>query len=174
LIRPRLAGFQVTGDTSCTGGQLTSSLAIANLVTQCDNAQFPDIGRSLILSPNAYNSLIKNPNLATAFNYGSPSGVQDGVIPKVGGFNVYKTTATMPGSDTGIVCNNNAILTAFGKHAPNQVSNPFVTYDTATDKNGVVISMKSWYQPLQATTYFIIECLFGNGLGNTNALFQMK
>lgn len=161
---------------SCVYTSLTSSAAISDLVTQCDNAKFPVSNRILLLNPTAYNVLLKNTTLASATSYGGSQVVQDGgATPlKVQGFNVYKTTVTLPNSCNGLVLNSNAILTAFGVHKVNTTLATQVQYSVGSDKNGITIGLRQWYDPSYATSNYTLECLSGVGVGNPSALFQMK
>jgi hypothetical protein len=158
---------------SCVHTALTSSNSISDLVLQADNAKWPVDNRNLILNPTAWNYLIKNTALNSAFSYGGSQVIQDGLPAKVQGFNCYKTTATLPNSCKGLVLNPNGILTAFGVHKASENAK-MVTTSVATDKNGLTIGLRTWYNPDLATSYYTLECLFGNAAGNGDGVFQMK
>ena len=159
---------------SCTSNQLTSSLAIADLVTQADKASWTLDNRNLILGPDAYNSLIKNPTLNQAFSYGGAQVVQDDKPTKVNGFNIYKTNVTLPNNCKGLVLNPNAILTGFGQHKVANVNgNNYVT-QTNYSNDGITITLRNWYDANHALTVYVFECLFGTATGNGSALYQMK
>ncbi len=158
---------------SCTSGQLTSSNALADLVTQADNALWTTDNRNLILSPSGFNSLIKNTSLNQAFSFGGAQVVQNAAPTNVYGFNVYKSTVAMPNNCKGLVLNPNAVLFGTGQHKPSDISKPNVNFAVSTAK-GVTITMKSWYDPVYAQTVYILECLFGAAVGNNIALYQMK
>ena len=159
---------------SCAHTSLTSSAAIADLVTQADTALWGSENRNIILTPSAWNKLINNPSLNQAFNYGGAQVVQDDKPAKVSGFNVYKTNISMPNSCKAIVLNPNAILFANGLHKVNPINNQYVTQTTSADKNGLTISMRSWYDANKASTVYVLECLHGVTTGTGTALFQMK
>jgi hypothetical protein len=152
---------------------LTSSSAIADLVTQADTALWPSDNRNIILSPTAWNSLIKNTGLNQAFSYGGSQVIQNGLPANVMGFNVYKTNVTMPNNCKALVLNPNALLFATGEHKPSVASTGLVDYQSAT-RNGITITMKAWYDAANASTHYVYECLFGVLAGNTLGLYQMK
>ena len=156
---------------SVTFTQLTSSIALADLNLQCDNGNFPMVGRNLILNPTGFNALIKNTSLNVAYAY-NPSIVTNALPEKVYGFNVFKTSV-LPNSCKGLVLNPNAVLFASGKHAISDNSKGYVAQDSLT-VNGITITMKSFYDALNAKSVYILECLFGVAVGNTTSLYQMK
>jgi hypothetical protein len=80
----------------------------------------------------------------------------------------------LPGSVKGLVLNPNSILFAAGVHKVNTSLATQVVSTTATDKNGLTITLRSWYSPDLATSNYSLDCLFGSSIGNPSALFQMK
>jgi hypothetical protein len=158
---------------SCTSNQLTSSVAISNLVTQMDNANFPADERNLILTPNAFNYLLNNSALNQAFSYGGSQVIQTGSPTQVMGLNVFKTVATMGNNCKAIVLNRNAILFGSGQHKPSSNSNGLVQF-VASTVDGVTVTLKTFYDSYNSKTVYILECLSGVSLGNGAALFQMK
>jgi len=157
---------------SVTYGQLTSSLGFVELVTQADNAKWTQDNRNLILTPDAWGSLLKNSDIAQAFSYGGSQVIQNALPEKVYGFNTFKTTVDLPNGCKGLVLNPNSILTAFGVHKPSDQGKRYVETQTATDKQGITISMRTWYDPDLATTKYVLECLFGNEVGNSSKLLK--
>jgi len=158
---------------SCTSGQLTSSIALADLVTQADEELWTTDNRNIILGTSAWNSLIKNTALNQAFSYGGNQVVQNALPTNVYGFNVYKTTVNLPNNAKALVLNPTSILFATGQHKPSEVSKPTVNFFSSQEK-GITLTMRNWYDQNAAQTVYVLECLFGTATGNTNGLFQMK
>jgi hypothetical protein len=159
---------------SCTYSQLTSSAAFATLTMQADNDKWPETDRNLIVSPEAFNAIISNTNVATAYAYGGADVVQDGKPKKIFGWNIYKTNMSLPNNCKALAVNPNAILWATGIHKVNPIANGLVEAGTMTSDNGIAMGSRCWYSPTLATATFVVECLNGVSVGNIAGLYQMK
>jgi len=160
---------------SYTSTAFTSSVALADLDNKANIYKWADGERTLIAGTTLWNSLMNNSGVTQAYAFGGSEAIRNGTIPSVFGFKPYKTTVTLPNSDTGFACSTNALLFGMAYHQPKGESNGIVNAIKATDeKTGLVIGLRSFYDPYKATTVKVIEALFGVAKGADNGLIHIK
>ena len=169
------ANYPASSSVPYTSTSYTSSLALADLDKQANVLKWTDGERYLIAGTTLWSNLMNNTSVINAANYGSAEAIKNGTLPSVMGFIPYKTTVSLPNSDTGFAVNPNAILFANAYHQPGADAGSFVTSAQSTDeKTGLTIGLRSWYDPSKATTVRVLDCLFGVAKGNPNALIHIK
>ena len=140
------------GDTEGTD-KLTSSAAnfdsddVVDLSTYCDAKDFPEMDRSLILSPAYHAAIRKAMNDASIF-----------------------------GSDVvvGMAIHANAILVAMRYLAP-QPGIPYTSAEAITDaETGFTFGFREWGDPNTGAMKRVLECVYGRRTGNTSAMIRIE
>jgi hypothetical protein len=161
--------------SSYTSGQFTSSVAIADLDKRANDAKWVDGERYLIAGTGLWQNLMNNTNFTNAYAFGGAEAVKEGRLPNIFGFQPFKTTVTLPASDTGFACNSNAMAIVMAYHRPAaEASNIVESVKMVDEKTGIVLGYRSWYDPTYATTKRVIEVLGGSALVDPNALIHIK
>ena len=156
-------------------GCFTGSAAITALQKAVNDLKWPIGERSLICSTALYQSLMGNTAINAAYAYGNSNPIQNGVVGSVFGFTPYLTSLTLPNSDYGFAVNPNAILFANAYHAPVDYGSQYTAVQQLSDtKTGLTIGFRQFYDPLKATNVRVFDCLFGQGVGNSTALYHIK
>lgn len=150
----------------------TSSVAPLTLMKQCDDLNWPDDGRALVIPTTVYFNMLSNTAISAAEQYGNAAAIQRGEIPQVFGMTPYKVTF---GVGNGFVANTSALAFALAPHKPQAEGNGVVeTMIGKDEKTGIVITMRSWYDPQYAKTIRVIEALGGVAAVNGSALIRIS
>lgn len=145
---------------------------VVDLSVVCDTADWPEFMRSLILKETYYGSLLKDAGIADASALGTTSAVQEAVLPRIGGFDVMKSTLIPANGENlvGFCANPDAILLASRVIRPEDVSN-VINFETMTDEaTGITMSFREWFDPDNDATKRVLEFNYGYLLGNSAAI----
>jgi len=140
---------------------------VVDIKNACDVAKMPATGRGLIVSSTYYNALLKDVSIKHATNYGTPSGIQLGLIPSLSGFTVYETTA-MPGNDenlVGIAAVADGIGVAMRYLAPQGQHKYTVAQAMVDPRSGMTLGVRQWYNEETGTEYLAVEAFGGATVG---------
>lgn len=159
--------------TSATwgAGAFTASLALATLEKQCNDANWPTVGRCLVTNTTIKANMMANTNLSNAYAFGTPTAI-NAQIPRVYGFDQYTVTCGLGGS-SGFAAMPSAMLFGFAYHKPSDAANQVYSQPIIDTKTGLVFGYKEYYDPQYARTVRIIECLYGSAAGDTSALIKI-
>jgi hypothetical protein len=164
------------GAAAFTGAASTfDSDDVVDIATVCDTADWPEFMRSLILKETYYGSLLKDAGISDASSYNSDSAVKDAMIPRLSGFDLFKSTL-IPGNSenlVGFAANPDAILLASRVIRPDDVSNT-INFETFThEETGITASYREWFDADTDTTKRVLEFNYGYLLGNGAAIKRL-
>lgn len=164
------------GDPIFTGAASTFDLDdVADVRTALNAANWPKIGRTLILDTDYDGRLVKDDPLLFA-NQSGDGGAQmrSGRVRSIMGFENYFDTNMIPenGEDLiGMAVFMSAILVAFSPIEPApDVRKNMSDYRAVTEEDGLTIEYRSWGDPDSDTAKKVIECNYGFEKGDENAL----
>lgn len=168
------------GDTEGTDKLTTAAGSfdsddVVDLSTYCDNKDFPEMDRSLILLPSYHAAIRKSMNDASIF--GSDIVVRQGKVPSIDTFGaVYKSSLIPTNSENlvGMAIHANAILVAMRYLAP-QAGIPYSTAEAITDaETGFTFGFREWGDPNTGAMKRVLECVYGRRTGNTSAIVRIE
>jgi hypothetical protein len=150
---------------------------VADIGLACDNANWGSDMRSLILA-NAYNTaLVKDNAIQQAYAYGSPQPIQEGVAPRVHGFDIYHS-GEIPANGqnlVGMACYPSAILVGFSPIAPSEgLMKNMSNYEVVRDPDtGIFIEYRAWGSPDSDQFKEVLEVNYGYALGEAAAIKRL-
>jgi len=155
-----------------------SSDDVVDLRTACNDAMWPDSGRSLIVDSSVDSSLQKDPDYKLALNIGTASVIQEGKFPRLSGFE-YAWMPNLPSNSEnliGFAAFMSAILAAFCPVDPAPgVRAQLVAYQVVTDTpTGISFNYRHWGNPDADEDREVIECAFGYQAGEIQALKRIE
>jgi hypothetical protein len=144
------------------------------LQTACDDDNWLNMNRNLILKPSYYNSLFDD-TVTGADVYGSAL-VARGQIPQLSGFNMHKLSAIPANGENlvGFAALPRAIAIANRYLAPAGGGRPGSIYRSFThEETGLTIGYREFYDDNAGTRKAILECWYGYATGNTDAIKRL-
>lgn len=147
---------------------------IATLKGVCDVADWPSVGRSLLLG-SAYDvKLLKDSGVKSALNFGSNDPIARGSIGQIYGFDYFMCNY-IPGNAqnlTGFASFMSAILFAQAPITPDsEVMSQLAGYEVITDpQTGASFEYRTWGNADFDERRQVIECNYGFAAGETAAL----
>lgn len=167
------------GNTAGTHKIVVSSASfdsdyVADLAGLLNDADSPEMGRSLILN-NAYHlSLSKDPALKNAQASGSTEPLREGSTGRVAGFDIFRTNA-LPSAitsenTTGFGCVPSAIAVAMAPVQPVGNAPQLSLVQVVDDLTGIPLTYRQWYSTKTGATWGAFECLFGATAAQTTGL----
>jgi hypothetical protein len=167
-----LANFGAPAKT--TAAATITSDDIVDIRGSCNAAGWPDMGRSLIVDSAVDNSLQKDESYKLALNIGTPSVIQQGVFPKLSGFD-YAWMPSLPSNSEnliGFAAFASGILSAFAPIEPAPgVRAQLVAYEVVTHlETGISMNYRHWGEPANDRDYEVIECAYGYAAGVPTAI----
>jgi hypothetical protein len=164
------------GSAVSTGAASDFDLDEVNLIkTACDEAEWPEEMRQLILKWTYFNNLLGEPGVRDASQFGGSEGIRQGVIPSVSGFSTHGTNG-IPGNSqnlVGMAAHASAILIGFSPITPEPaVMNQLQSYDVFTDPegSGLTLERRVWGDPNTDQHREVLEVNYGRAVGEAAAL----
>lgn len=135
---------------------------------------WPMMGRSLFIDSAYDAALLKDNSIKNSQAYGGSGAIQDGVIPKVFGFDYYEIP-TIPSNDenlTGFAVFSSAILVATAPVPPSEeVRRAGTNYELVVDpQTGLSFEYRNFGDNVKDKAGHFIECNYGYLAGVTSAL----
>lgn len=135
---------------------------LVDIATACDTALVPST-RTLVLKETYVGNLLKDANVSDVSAYGDKSAVQDGVIARLAGFDIRKSTIIPANGENlvGFVASPEAMAVAV---APVLVQAPesYLEYNIVTDeKSGLSMTYTRWYSTKARKHFIAFEALSG-------------
>jgi hypothetical protein len=135
---------------------------VINIKAKADALKMPRVRRSLILNDSFYNALLKDPDLKNATNYGSPEGVQAGLIPNLVGFKTYQLAIPDNSEDlAGVAVVPSAIAVAMRYLKPSMPQAYEVARSLVHAPTGITLGVRNWYEPSEGAQYLVYEANYG-------------
>ena len=146
---------------------------LVDVKTACDDANWAQTGRTLMLLPSYYNAIVKDTR-TTAYALGSATVTSEGTLPPLAGFrNIYQSPNIPTNSESlvGMAILPQALAIAFSPVKPSQaVSQQLLTYEMATDPaSGATLEYRMWGDPQKDQTFSVFEANYGYVKGDTAA-----
>ena len=138
---------------------------LVDIATACDTAKVPAT-RSLVLKETYVGNLLKDANVSDASAYGENTAVKQGVISRLAGMDVYKSTIIPSNSENlvGFVASPEAMAIAI---APVLVQSPesYLEYNVVTDpESGIALTYTRWYSTKARKHFIAFEALSGKSV----------
>jgi ATP-dependent Clp endopeptidase proteolytic subunit ClpP len=139
-----------------------------------DQAQWPEVGRSLIVNSTIENALLKDTAIKGSLNYGGSEAIRQGNVPQIFGFDFYSNPNVPSNSENllGMLVFKSAILFAQAPIAPTEeVANLLTRYEVVVDPDaGCSCEYRLWGDADKDTSREVIECNYGYIKGEAAAL----
>jgi len=149
---------------------------VADIKNYLTKAQWPMMGRGLIMNADYDNALFKDNALLYAYASGDQGEqLRTGIVRQFAGFDDYVGTPFLPDNEENIVgmaVHQSAILTAFSPIQPGpNVMKHLADYRKVTDEeSGLTLEYRAWGDPNGDADKAVIECNYGFAVGNQQAL----
>ena len=133
-------------------------------------------GRSMILNTDFYGALTRDASVKHVFNSGSESAIQEGVLPRLSGFNMaeYEDLDDQGEDLAGIAANKNALAIATGVIVPSKTSELIMELATATDEEtGFTIGTRRFTEAKSGKEFFVSEILAGRSVGDATQGYRI-
>jgi hypothetical protein len=147
---------------------------VLDIGKQCTKANWPMIGRNLILNEDFYTELCKD--LKDVSFSGTNDALKGRVIPGLGTFeNVFQSTLIPENGEDlqGFAVNTEALGVAFRPVNPDASAQRVMDYRVMANESGMTICFKEWYEPKYKKTLRILEVNYGRAVGNPDALIRV-
>lgn len=147
---------------------------IIKLREACNAAEWPKVGRSLILDSAYDAALLGDNNVRFATNLGDNSAIREGEVGRILGFDYFNTELIPDNGENlvGMAIYSSAILVAFSPIEPEpSVMDRLTAYEMVTDpETGLTLEYRQWGDPETDSGKYVIECNYGYGVGETAAI----
>jgi hypothetical protein len=156
-----------TVTTIAASGWSTNAVLLLRLKMNQNNV--PKTGRSLIINPEAENTIISNPAVIQWQNYGNTQPIQEGQVARLLGFDVHAVNNIPVNgfSLNGLAIHRDAIAVAM-RHKPPQDTSMLTAYEVMRDAaSGFVFGYRRHYNPGSGTFHINLEALFGRAAAIT-------
>jgi hypothetical protein len=153
--------------------------AVVDIRGECNkqtetSGAWPNFGRSLVVDSTVDDALQKDTAYKLALNIGTASVIQQGVFPKLSGFD-YAWIPNLPDNGEnliGFAAFASGILSAFAPIDPAPgVRAQLIAYEVVTDPaSGVSLNYRHWGVAMDDRDYEVIECAYGYAAGVSAAI----
>jgi len=144
---------------------------VIDLSTTCDAADWPELERSLILSP-AYHAAVRK-DLKLADGFGSDVIMRQGQVPSLDTFgSVYKTSLIPANAENlvGFAAHPDAILAAIRYLQPQEGHKYSTAIPVVDSDSGITLGFREWYNEDTGQARRVMECNYGYLKGNATAI----
>jgi len=146
---------------------------VTDIATACDEAEWPDAGRALVLKSSYHGNLRKDPSLKNADKSGSDSTLREGSTGRVDRFDIFQTPRFPANGENliGLAVLPPAALVATSPIAPGPaVRQQLLSYDVVVDPDlGISFEYRHWGNPDQDEEREVVECNYGYNKGQVEA-----
>ena len=144
-----------------------------------EKSDWPEAMRNVVIGTDYYTNLLSSPYMKAFLNIGTTDVIRQGKVGEIYGFEEVISSPRIPVTAdqnlVGFMAYPSAILVATSPilPAPGEMK-LMVSYDLATDEDtGLTFEYKYWGEPWNSADREIIECNYGSGLGELNALKRL-
>jgi ATP-dependent protease ClpP protease subunit len=167
-----LANFGAAAKTLATASWTSDD--IVDMMGACNDAMWPDAGRSFIMTSALNTVLQKDNNYQLAINIGGTEVIRGGKLPNISGFDVA-WMPNLPANGQNLIAFAafaSAILSAFAPVDPAAgVRQQLLAYEVATDPaTGISFNYRHWGNPDADVDREVIECAYGYAAGEAAAI----
>jgi hypothetical protein len=153
------------------------SNSVIDLRNGANMANWPAVGRKLIVNSDYDTALLKDNAIKNAYAFGNSAAVQDGRIVRLLGFD-YGVSPNQPTNGeklVGFIAQEDAILVGASPIAPTEEELlAGLQYQVASDPDlGISLEYKNFGQPQMNRAFRIVEANWAAGKGNEKNLFRL-
>jgi len=162
-----------TNYTIASGSQWASNTAIVGLGEDCDDNNWPDMARNLLVSPALYWKMVSNTTTLIASSFGNPDVIQNGKLSNYYGFDIFNVKS-LPSTVKGLAISPSALAVALSTPTPQAGHNlEEVIRLTAPDKTDLPIQYIKFYDPYKRRMIHAFETLYGYTTLDATAGFNL-
>jgi len=171
-------GAPPTTLTGIAASALNWSLTM-DMKNACDVAMWPAEPRTLVLDSTYANYLWRDNTAATAYSYGEPGGVANGIRDRIAGFEIVSVPVLPNNGATEKLCGfaayPTAAIIAFSPIRPTpEVEQLLTSYQVTTDEDsGLTLEYRRGADTKGDYTFQTIECNYGYNYGQKEALIRI-
>ena len=147
---------------------------VADIKGVCDVAEWPDVGRSLVLVSTHDVALMKDTGISAALNYGGSEAIRQGRIPQIFGFDYFPCNNVPANGENlvGMASHRSGIVFAQAPIMPTaEVMQQLTAYEVFVDPvTGASFEYRRWGSADYDTTKQVVEANYGYAVGNTAAI----
>lgn len=138
---------------------------VADIAEDCDDADWAEDDRYLVLSPAYIAALRKAGAIKDTSGYGY-NAIQSGDIPMLHGFKVIMSNAIPANGEnlTGFATDGNGIASAFRYLAP-QEGHKYNRAEALVGDGGITLGLRDWYSEDSGVRKCVIETVYGYETG---------
>lgn len=148
-----------------------------DLKAAADAANWPELGRSLVLNGSYDVNLLKDVHIKAAHFWGDSTPIREGRVRRILGFDYYPDSRIPANGEflQGFICTKSALLIAFSPVGPTaEVRSALSRYELIVEPStGIQFEYRLWGDPNYDSSKEIIECNYGRLAGNPNALLRI-
>jgi hypothetical protein len=144
---------------------------VADLETTCDEADWPEIGRSLILKPTYHGSVVKDNAVQGTLGVDQSPVLSESRVRRLHNFDLYKSSLIPANGENlvGLAVHPDAMLFASRYLAPQEGAD-YADARALTDaETGITIGFRKWYDKDSGQMRNVLETLWGKLKGNGSA-----
>jgi hypothetical protein len=135
------------------------------------DSKVPLVGRNLVLNTALYDSLLSQPGLLDASQFGTRDTIADARVPRILGMNVYESLI-LPANGislSAMAVHQNAAVVAIRALEP-QAPSEYLAAQVVTDpQSGITIGMRRHYSTASGRHFVSFECVYGKASAITAA-----
>lgn len=152
--------------------------SVADLRLSATQANWPMIGRSMMLDATYDNYLFKDNRLVDVNKSGDAAALRDGTIQKILGFDYYGASNYIPTNSEylyGLIAYQSAVLVATAPILPTEdVLAQLTSYDVITDEQtGISFEYRRWGAPSTDASNHVVEANYGYEAGEATAITRI-
>lgn len=135
---------------------------VVDIGEACDNADWPEPFRGLILNPSYYRALEKDNAVQSSDAYGGSEPIRGGRIPNLHGFNLYKSNLIPANGENlvGFAINPAAIGVVMRPLIPNG-DHGYAKLEVVEGDGGITLTERMWYDRTAGAWRHVLECNYG-------------
>jgi hypothetical protein len=150
-----------------------SASAIVDLSNYADSINWPQMDRSLLLTPTQHSYLRRDPVITATYSYGSSEAIKTGQVPSVDTFSSIYKSSVVPSTTVGLCAVPNALVFASRVVTPSPNHNYNEVKILSDPETGLSITQLSWYNPEAQSQRVVWTCEYGYAIGNSKGAFLL-
>lgn len=150
-----------------------SASAIVDLSNYADSINWPQMDRSLLLTPTQHSYLRRDPVITATYSYGSSEAIKTGQVPSVDTFSSIYKSSVVPSTTVGLCAVPNALVFASRVVAPSPNHNYNEVKVLTDPESGLSITELSWYSPEAQSQRVVWTAEYGMAIGNSKGCFLL-
>ncbi len=144
---------------------------VADLETTCDEADWPESGRSLILKPTYHGAVVKDNAVQGTLGVDQSPVLSDSRVRRLHNFDLYKSSLIPANGENlvGLAVHPDAVLFASRYLAPQEGADYADARALTDPETGITIGFRKWYDKDSGQMRNVLEALWGKLKGNGSA-----